>query len=75
LSEHAFVRTEATILHANLDAFTRRSREREDPRLRGRPVIVRGGVVLAAGYEAKAYGVRTAMAAPSAARRSWWLAA
>ena len=40
---------------------TRRSSSATTPRLRGRPVIVGGGVVLAASYEAKAFGVRTAM--------------
>ncbi len=56
-----FVRTEATILHADLDAFYASVEQRDDPRLRGRPVIVGAGVVLAASYEAKAFGVRTAM--------------
>ena len=60
LCEHTFV-SQATILHADLDSFFASVEQRDDPRLRGRPVIVGLGVVLAASYEAKAYGVRTAM--------------
>jgi DNA polymerase IV len=56
-----FVQRDATILHADLDAFYAAVEQRDDPRLRGRPVIVGAGVVLAASYEAKARGVRTAM--------------
>jgi DNA polymerase IV len=56
-----FVSNEASILHADLDAFYASVEQRDDPRLRGRPVIVGGGVVLAASYEAKRCGVATAM--------------
>ena len=48
----------ATILHADLDAFYASVEQRDDPRLQGRPVIVGGGVVLAA-FLSKAHGVRT----------------
>jgi DNA polymerase-4 len=60
---------EATILHADLDAFYASVEQRDDPRLRGRPVIVGAGVVLACSYEAKALGVRTAMNGGQAMRR------
>jgi DNA polymerase IV len=63
-----FVPSEATILHADLDAFYASVEQRDDPSLRGRPVIVGGGVVLAASYEAKAHGVRTAMGGQQARR-------
>src|SRR4051812_6358090 len=54
--EHEFV-----ILHADLDSFYASVEQRDDPRLRGRPVIVGPGVVLAASYEAKAHGVGSGM--------------
>jgi DNA polymerase IV len=56
-----FVDGDVTILHADLDAFYASVEQRDNPRLRGRPIIVGAGVVLAASYEAKARGVRTAM--------------
>ena len=52
---------EATILHADLDAFYASVEQRDDPNLRGRPVIVGMGVVLSSSYEARACGVRTGM--------------
>ena len=52
---------DATILHADIDSFYASVEQRDDPSLRGRPVIVGAGVVLAASYEAKAHGVETAM--------------
>jgi DNA polymerase IV len=61
-------RQTADILHADLDSFYASVEQRDDPALRGRPVIVGGGVVLAASYEAKAYGVRTAMGGAQARR-------
>src|SRR5687767_15729313 len=55
------MRETASILHADLDAFYASVEQRDFPWLRGRPVIVGGGVVLACSYEAKARGIRTAM--------------
>src|SRR5687767_9122256 len=62
------IRVGASILHADLDAFYASVEQRDNPRLRGRPVIVGGGVVLACSYEAKARGVRTAMGGRQARR-------
>ncbi len=55
-------------MHADLDSFYASVEQRDDPRLRDRPVIVGMGVVLAASYEAKAFGVRTPMPGREALR-------
>ncbi|MBV9582024.1 MAG: DNA polymerase IV [Chloroflexi bacterium] len=58
-----------TILHADLDAFYASVEQRDDPHLRGRPVIVGAGVVLSASYEARAFGVYT----PMGVSKAMWL--
>jgi DNA polymerase IV len=58
----------ATILHADLDAFYASVEQLLDPSLRDRPIAVGGGVVLAASYEARAFGVRAGMAGQAARR-------
>ena len=63
-----FVPREATILHADLDAFFASVEQRDDPALRGRPVAVGGWVVTAASYEAKAFGVSSGMGGAQARR-------
>jgi DNA polymerase-4 len=68
LCEHVFVPSAGTILHADVDAFFAAVEQRDEPRLRGRPVIVGAGVVLAASYEAKALGIQTAMSGRQARR-------
>ncbi|MDQ2676600.1 MAG: DNA polymerase IV [Actinomycetota bacterium] len=63
-----FVLEETTMLHADCDAFFASVAQRDDPSLRGRPVAVGPGIVMAATYEARAYGVRSAMPAEKARR-------
>ncbi len=62
------MRTMATILHADLDAFYASVEQLLDPRLRGQAIAVGGGVVLAASYEAKAFGVKGGMSGVAAKR-------
>jgi DNA polymerase IV len=63
-----FVAEDPTILHADVDSFFASVEQRDDAHLRGQPVIVGAWVVLAASYEAKAYGVQTAMSVARARR-------
>ena len=57
-----------SILHADADAFFASVEQRDDPSLRGRPTIVGAGVVMAASYEARAYGIDGGMSGASARR-------
>lgn len=63
-----FVSGAASILHADADAFFASVEQRDDPRLRGRPTIVGAGVVMAASYEARAYGIHGGMGGGRARR-------
>src|SRR4051794_10757840 len=58
----------ATILHADLDAFYASVEQRDRPELRGRPIIVGGGVVLSASYEARRFGIYSPMGLTNAMR-------
>jgi DNA polymerase-4 len=63
-----FVSDAASILHADADAFFASVEQRDDPRLRGRPTIVGAGVVMAASYEARAFGIHGGMGGGRARR-------
>jgi len=62
------VSASASILHADADAFFASVEQRDDPSLRGRPTIVGAGVVMAASYEARAFGIHGGMSGGRARR-------
>src|SRR5438445_672800 len=53
--------SQPTIIHADLDAFYASVEQRDNPQLRGQPIVVGGGIVLSASYEARAFGIYTPM--------------
>jgi DNA polymerase IV len=63
-----FAHVEPTILHADADAFFAAVAQRDDPELRGKPVVVGSWVVMAASYEARRYGIRGGMGGAKARR-------